>query len=42
MPNKLTKTPAYFIQELAHVVALCDEQIPFVTLSQEVSFVFGY
>lgn len=30
------KHPAYFIPELAHVVALCDERIPFVTLAQEV------
>ncbi|XP_046477470.1 mediator of RNA polymerase II transcription subunit 14 isoform X1 [Neodiprion pinetum] len=29
------KHPAYFIPELAHVVALCDERIPFVTLAQE-------
>lgn len=32
-----TKHPAYFIPELAHVVALCDERIPFVTLSQELA-----
>ncbi|XP_032682223.1 mediator of RNA polymerase II transcription subunit 14 isoform X1 [Odontomachus brunneus] len=31
------KHPAYFIPELAHVVALCDERIPFVTLAQELS-----
>lgn len=34
------KHPAYFIPELAHVVALCDERIPFVTLAQEVRFKF--
>lgn len=32
-----TKHPAYFIAELAHVVALCDERIPFVTLAQELT-----
>lgn len=31
------KQPAYFIPELAHVVALCDERIPFVHLAIEVS-----
>lgn len=30
------KQPAYFIPELAHVIALCDERIPFVQLSLEV------
>lgn len=35
-PPKKAKNPAYFIPELAHVVALCDERIPFVTLAQEV------
>lgn len=34
--NRRFKHPAYFIPELAHVVALCDERIPFVTLAQEV------
>jgi len=34
--NRRPKHPAYFIPELAHVVALCDERIPFVTLAQEV------
>ncbi|BES92650.1 U1 small nuclear ribonucleoprotein C [Nesidiocoris tenuis] len=33
--NKRQKNPAYFIPELAHVVALCDERIPFITLAQE-------
>lgn len=32
--------PAYFIPELAHVVAMCDEKLPFVSLSLEVSGVF--
>ena len=36
--NRRPKHPAYFIPELAHVVALCDERIPFVTLAQEVRF----
>ncbi|PSN29847.1 Mediator of RNA polymerase II transcription subunit 14 [Blattella germanica] len=34
--SRRTKQPAYFIPELAHVVALCDERLPFVTLAQEV------
>lgn len=34
--NRRQKHPAYFISELAHVVAFCDERIPFVTLAQEV------
>lgn len=38
-PSKMAKTiyPAYFIPELAHVVAMCDEKIPFLTLSREFS-----
>lgn len=35
--SRRTKHPAYFIPELAHVVALCDERIPFVTLAQELT-----
>ncbi|KAJ8684722.1 hypothetical protein QAD02_020515, partial [Eretmocerus hayati] len=35
--SKKPKSPAYFIPELAHVVALCDEQIPFVMLAQELT-----
>lgn len=35
--SKRPKSPAYFIPELAHVVALCDEQIPFVMLAQELT-----
>ncbi|XP_029175200.1 mediator of RNA polymerase II transcription subunit 14 isoform X4 [Nylanderia fulva] len=35
--NRRAKHPAYFIPELAHVVALCDERIPFVTLAQELT-----
>ncbi|TDG47352.1 hypothetical protein AWZ03_006211 [Drosophila navojoa] len=35
-PAKQQKTifPAYFIPELAHVVAMCDEKIPFLNLAQ--------
>lgn len=38
-PAKQSKTiyPAYFIPELAHVVAMCDEKLPFVALAQELS-----
>lgn len=32
-----TKHPAYFIPELAHMVALCDERIPFVALAEELN-----
>ena len=31
-----TKQPAYFIAELSHVVAMCDERLPFVVLASEV------
>lgn len=39
VPAKQQKTiyPAYFIPELAHVVAMCDEKLPFVCLAQELS-----
>ncbi|XP_053690334.1 mediator of RNA polymerase II transcription subunit 14 [Sabethes cyaneus] len=38
-PCKQQKTiyPAYFIPELAHVVAMCDEKLPFVALAQELT-----
>lgn len=38
-PAKLQKTiyPAYFIPELAHVVAMCDEKLPFIALAAELS-----
>lgn len=26
--------PAYFIPDLAHIVAMCDEKIPFISLAQ--------
>lgn len=32
---KKAKNPAYFIADLAHVVALCDERVPFAILAQE-------
>lgn len=35
--TKRSKQPAYFVSELAHVVAMCDERLPFVTLANEVS-----
>ncbi|XP_034941406.1 mediator of RNA polymerase II transcription subunit 14 [Chelonus insularis] len=35
--HRRPKHPAYFIPELAHVVALCDERIPFVNLAQELT-----
>lgn len=36
-PPRRAKQPAYFISELAHVVAMCDERLPFVGLATEVS-----
>lgn len=35
--SRRAKQPAYFISELAHVVAMCDERLPFVTLASEVN-----
>ena len=32
-PIKRTKFPAYFISDLAHVVAFTDERIPFTSLT---------
>ena len=37
IPFKRTKYPAYFIYDLAHVVAFADEQIPFNTLASEMT-----
>lgn len=36
-PSKQQKTiyPAYFIPELAHVVAMCDEKMPFMAMAEE-------
>uniref|UniRef100_A0A8D8N5P3 Mediator of RNA polymerase II transcription subunit 14 n=2 Tax=Culex pipiens TaxID=7175 RepID=A0A8D8N5P3_CULPI len=38
-PSKQQKViyPAYFIPELAHVVAMCDEKLPFVALAKELT-----
>ena len=38
-PSKQQKTavPAYFIPELAHVVAMCDEKLPFIGMAQELT-----
>ena len=36
-PIKRTRFPAYFISDLAHVVAFADERIPFTYLEQELS-----
>ncbi|XP_063244367.1 mediator of RNA polymerase II transcription subunit 14 isoform X2 [Bacillus rossius redtenbacheri] len=35
--GRRSKHPAYFIPELAHVVAMCDERLPFVVLAQELN-----
>ncbi|KAI4459735.1 mediator complex subunit [Holotrichia oblita] len=35
--TRRSKQPAYFIAELAHVVAMCDERLPFVTLATELT-----
>lgn len=32
-----SKHPAYFIPELAHIVSLCEDRIPFISLTQELS-----
>lgn len=34
--TRRSKQPAYFIAELAHVVAMCDERLPYVSLANEV------
>lgn len=34
-PAKQPKNPSYFIPELAHIVNMCDEKLPFVALAQE-------
>ena len=36
-PIKRTRFPAYFISDLAHVVAFADERIPFTYLEQELT-----
>jgi mediator of RNA polymerase II transcription subunit 14 len=35
--SKVARTPAYFIPELSHVVAMCDEKLPFVAMAQELT-----
>ncbi|XP_074034115.1 mediator complex subunit 14 isoform X2 [Leptinotarsa decemlineata] len=35
--TRRAKQPAYFVAELAHVVAMCDERLPFVTLAIELT-----
>jgi len=35
--SKKQKHPAYFVPELAHIVAMCDERLPFALLTVEVS-----
>lgn len=34
--TRRSKQPAYFVSELAHVVAMCDERLPYVSLAKEV------
>ena len=36
--TKKNKHPAYFVPELAHIVAMCDERLPFSLLAHEVCF----
>ncbi|XP_050305905.1 mediator of RNA polymerase II transcription subunit 14 [Anthonomus grandis grandis] len=35
--TRRAKQPAYFIAELSHVVAMCDERLPYVTLANELT-----
>ncbi|XP_017775770.1 PREDICTED: mediator of RNA polymerase II transcription subunit 14 [Nicrophorus vespilloides] len=35
--TRRSKQPAYFVAELAHVVAMCDERLPFVALAGELT-----
>ncbi|CAH1119203.1 unnamed protein product [Phaedon cochleariae] len=35
--TRRSKQPAYFVSELAHVVAMCDERLPFVPLATELT-----
>lgn len=37
MKQQKTIYPAYFIPELAHVVAMCDEKMPFIAFAQELT-----
>lgn len=36
-PAKQLKNPSYFIPELAHIVNMCDEKLPFVCLAEELN-----
>lgn len=36
-PTRRAKQPAYFIAELAHVVAMCDERLPYVSFANELN-----
>ena len=36
-PARRAKQPAYFIAELVHVVAMCDERLPYVGLANELT-----
>ena len=36
-PGKRTKHPAYLLPDLSHVVALCDERIPFASLASQLT-----
>ena len=36
-PGKRTKHPAYLLPDLSHVVALCDERIPFASLATQLT-----
>lgn len=36
-PGKRTKHPAYLLPDLSHVVALCDERIPFASLASHLT-----
>ncbi|XP_049820505.1 mediator of RNA polymerase II transcription subunit 14 isoform X2 [Aethina tumida] len=35
--TRRSKQPAYFVSELAHVVAMCDERLPYVSLAKELT-----
>jgi len=35
--GKKSKHPPYFIPQLAHIVAMCDERLPFALLCHEVN-----
>jgi hypothetical protein len=37
---KKQKNPAYFVPELAHIVAMCDERLPMALITSEVCLIF--